>query len=40
MNEVMKIHEAGSVQRVKAQEELIKIEEDLKKAMLESKFRK
>ena len=40
VNEVMKIHEAGSVQRVKAQEELIKIEEDLKKAMLESKFRK
>lgn len=40
VNEVMKIHEAGSIQRVKAQEELIKIEEDLKQAMLESKFRK
>lgn len=36
INEVVKIHEQGAVQRVKAQEELVKIEEDLKQAMLEA----
>ena len=36
INEVVKIHEQGEVQRVKAQEELVKIEEDLKQAMLEA----
>ena len=36
INEVVKIHEQGAVQRVKAQEELVKIEEDLKRAMLEA----
>lgn len=40
VNEVVKIHEAGISQRLKAQEELIKIEEDLKRAMMESKVRK
>ena len=35
-NEVVKIHEQGKVQRVKAQEELVKIEEELKQAMLEA----
>lgn len=36
INEVVKIHEQGAVQRAKAQEELVKIEEDLKQAMLEA----
>lgn len=36
INEVVKIHEQGAVQRVKAQEELVKIEEELKQAMLEA----
>lgn len=36
INEVVKIHEQGVAQRAKAQEELIKIEEDLKQAMLEA----
>lgn len=34
INEVVKIHEQGSVQRQKARDELVKIEEDLKNAML------
>ncbi len=37
INEVIKIHEQGTVQRAKAQEELVKIEENLKQAMLEVK---
>ena len=36
INEVVKIHEQGTVQRTKAQEELVKIEQELKQAMLES----
>ena len=36
INEVIKIHEQGTVQRAKAQEELVKIEEDLKQVMLEA----
>ena len=36
INEVIKIHEQGTIQRAKAQEELVKIEEDLKQAMLEA----
>lgn len=36
INEVVKIHEQGAVQRAKAQEELVKIEEDLKQAMVEA----
>lgn len=40
VNEVVKIHEQGTAKRVKAQEELIKIEEELKQAMLDSKYRK
>ena len=36
INDVVKIHEQGTVQRVKAQEELVKIEEELKQAMLEA----
>lgn len=40
VNEVVKIHEQGTVKRVKAQEELLKIEEELKQAMLEPKYRK
>ena len=36
INEVVKIHEQGAVQRVKAQEELVKIEEELKQTMLEA----
>ncbi|MDO5157249.1 MAG: toxic anion resistance protein [Eubacteriales bacterium] len=40
VNEIVKIHEQGVARRVKAQEELIKIEEDLKQAMLEQKYRK
>ncbi len=39
INEVVKIHEQGSIQREKSREELIKIEEELKQAMLESKRR-
>ena len=34
VNEVVKIHEQGTAKRVKAQEELIKIEEELKQAMV------
>ena len=37
INEVMKIHEQGAVKRVKAQEELVKIEEELKQAMVSGK---
>lgn len=37
VNEVVKIHEQGSAKRVKAQEELVKIEEELKQAMLAPK---
>ena len=33
INEVVKIHEQGTVQRIKAQEELVKIEAELKQAM-------
>jgi uncharacterized protein YaaN involved in tellurite resistance len=33
INEVVKIHEQGTVKRAKAQEELVKIEEELKQAM-------
>lgn len=40
VNEVVKIHEQGVAKRVKAQEELIKIEEELKQAMLDPKYRK
>ena len=40
VNEVVKIHEQGTAKRVKAQEELLKIEEELKQAMLEPKYRK
>lgn len=40
VNEVVKIHEQGAAKRVKAQEELIKIEEELKQAMLDPKYRK
>lgn len=36
INEVVKIHEQGTVQRAKVQEELVKIEEELKQAMLEN----
>lgn len=36
INEVVKIHEQGATQRVKVQEELVKIEEELKHAMLEA----
>ena len=37
INEVMKIHEQGAVKRVKAQEELVKIDEELKQAMVSGK---
>lgn len=37
VNEVVKIHEQGSAKRVKVQEELVKIEEELKQAMLAPK---
>lgn len=37
IREVIKIHEQGTVQREKAQEELLRIESELKQAMLESK---
>ena len=40
VNEVVKVHEQGTAKRVKAQEELVKIEEELKQAMLDSKYRK
>lgn len=40
VNEVIKIHEQGTAKRVKAQEELVKIEEELKQAMLAPKYRK
>ena len=36
INEVVKIHEQGTVQRAKTQEELVKIEEELKQAMLKA----
>lgn len=36
INEVVKIHEQGTVQRAKVQEELVKIEEELKQSMLEN----
>lgn len=39
INEVVKIHEQGAIQRAKAQEELVKIEEELKQTMLESEKR-
>ena len=39
-NDILKIHEQGTAKRVKAQEELLKIEEELKQAMLEPKYRK
>jgi uncharacterized protein YaaN involved in tellurite resistance len=39
INEVVKIHEQGSAKRVKAHDELVKIEEELKNAMLESSSR-
>lgn len=40
VNEVVKIHEQGTAKRIKVQEELVKIEEELKQAMLDSKYRK
>lgn len=40
VNEVVKIHEQGSAKRIKVQEELVKIEEELKQAMLDPKYRK
>lgn len=40
VNEVVKIHEQGAAKRVKAQEELVKIEEELKQAMLDPKYRR
>jgi uncharacterized protein YaaN involved in tellurite resistance len=36
INEVVKIHEEGSKKRVQAQEELVKIEDELKQALLEA----
>jgi len=36
INDVIKIHEQGAVQRAQAQEELVRIEAELKQAMLES----
>lgn len=39
INEVVKIHEQGTVQRQKAHDELVKIEEDLKNAMMEAQRR-
>lgn len=36
INEVVKIHEQGIAQRAKAQEELVKIEEELKQALVEN----
>lgn len=40
INDVVKIHEQGSKKRQQAQEELVKIEQELKKAMLEAATRK
>lgn len=40
INEVVKIHEQGSAQRIKVQEELVKIEEELKHAMLETSIKR
>jgi len=40
INEVMKIHEQGAVNRQKAQAELVKIEYELKQAMLEAATRR
>lgn len=40
INEVVKIHEQGSAQRIKVQEELVKIEEELKQAMLETSIKR
>lgn len=40
INEVVKIHEQGAKQRQQAQEELLKIEQELKQAMLEAGSRK
>lgn len=40
INEVVKIHEQGSKKRQQAQEELVKIEQELKRAMLEAATRK
>jgi len=40
INEVVKIHEQGSKKRQQAQEELIKIEQELKRAMLEAATRR
>lgn len=40
INEVVKIHEQGTTQRAKAQEELVKIEEELKQAMLEASIKR
>lgn len=37
IKEVVKIHEQGAAQRAKAREELVKIEEELKQTMLETK---
>ena len=36
INEVVKIHEEGTQKRVEAQEELVKIETELKEALLEA----
>lgn len=36
INEVVKIHEEGSQKRVEAQEELVKIETELKDALLKA----
>ena len=36
INEVVKIHEDGSRRRLEAQEELAKLEDELKQAMLEA----
>jgi uncharacterized protein YaaN involved in tellurite resistance len=36
INEVIKIHEQGTKKREQAKEELVKIEEELKQAMLEA----
>lgn len=40
INEVVKIHEQGSKKRQQAQEELVKIEQELKRALLEAATRK
>ena len=37
IKEVIKIHEQGSVQRQKTHDELVKIENELKQAMLEAR---